>query len=71
MQRPFYLVKRTSLLEHTHANFENTRLLNDFDLFISLMSQEDSSCLIKIAQYLKKGFNKGEKELQAQLNLRR
>ena len=61
MQFPFYLAERTSLLERTHANFENSRLLNDFDLFIWLMSQEDSSCLIKIAQYLQKAFNKREK----------
>ena len=54
-----------------HANFENTRLLNDFDPFVWLMNQEDSSCLIKIAQYLQKAFNKREKERQAQLNLRR
>ena len=67
MKRPFHLVERISLLEHTHANFENTRLLNDFDLSIWLMSQEDSSCSIKIAQYLQKAFNKREKELQAQL----
>ena len=46
MQCPFYLVERTSLSEHTHANFENTRLLNDCDLFIWLMNQGDSSCLI-------------------------
>ena len=71
MQCPFYAEERASLLEHTHTNFENTRSLNDYDQFIWLMSQENNSCLIKIAQYLQKTFKKREKEVQTQLNLRR
>ena len=71
MQCPFYSEERASLLEHTHTNFENTRSLNDYDQFIWLISQENNSCLIKIAQYLQKAFSKREKELQTQLNLRR
>ena len=71
MQCPFYSEERASLLEHTHTNFENTHSLNDYDQFIWLMSQENNSCLIKIAKYLQKAFSKREKELQTQLNLRR
>ena len=66
IQYPFYSEEMASLLEHMHTNFENTRSLNDSDHIVWLISQENNSCLIKIAQYLQR-----EKELQPQLNLRR
>ena len=66
MRCPFYSEERASLLEHTHTNFKHTnfkktRSLNDSDQFIWLMSQENSSCLIEIAQYLQKAFSKRER----------
>ena len=50
--------KRNYLFDNVFRHFPNVAQLNDYDKFIWLMSQEDGSCILKVARYLRKATDK-------------
>ena len=55
------------LFECIDKHFKKVAKLLDFDKFISLMSQEDPLCILKVAKSLQKANDVRQKEIQLQL----
>ena len=49
------------MLDKIYKKFPSTKFLNNNDMFIWLMTQEDSKSILEFASYLRKGFNIREK----------
>ena len=61
---PLFEQERQILFNNIYSLYPSTRLLNNENMFLWLLSQEDRECIHFLAKFCKRGFKKREKDIQ-------